>query len=364
MSFTEENILSVATIAFYSPIVLLSVYLCLRHGFSPNTGFLFLIFFSLIRIVGGALDLATIHSRTKQQAGVLHTVALVLSFTGVSPLMLAMLGLLYRVRFGMVKIYPTTLKPVHLVLIRVPVMAALVLCDEGAIDVGLKFAVTGRLDIPVTSRVGVVIFLAVSLIAAFVTLSMLRIRSRFEPEDRYVLYAITASLPFIWARLVYSFIGAYISDPDFGFFGGSIVLMGYMSILPEMLVVMIYCALGIVLPRRAPEPPVEKPKKEPKRKTKTVWRKPWKVVDAEGSPKTSVVEVEEETDDTVGDMDRASIMGRLGDDKYEIGKEMFVVPGSKGTPGRGRYLGSMLVNRNLPPMSGLDSGIDFAFEKV
>ncbi|EKD16137.1 uncharacterized protein L3040_007772 [Drepanopeziza brunnea f. sp. 'multigermtubi'] len=364
MSFTEENILSVATIAFYSPTVPLSVYLCLRHGFSPNTGFLFLIFFSLIRIVGGALDLATIHSPTEQKAGVLHTVALVLSFTGLSPLLLSTLGLLYRVRFGMVKIYPTTLKPVHLVLVRVPVVAALVLCDEGAIDVGLKFAATGHLEIPLTSRVGVVIFLAVSLIAAFVALSMLRIRSRFGPDDRYVLYAITASLPLIWVRLIYGFLGAYISDPEFGFLGGNMLLMGCMSILPEMLVVIIYSALGILLPRRAPEPPVEKPKKQPKKKTKTVWRKPWKVVDAEDSPKISVVEVEEETDDTVGDMDRASIMGRLGDDKYEIGKEMFVVPGSKGTPGRGQYLGSMLVNRYLPPLSGLDSGVEFAFEKV
>ncbi|KAH6698156.1 hypothetical protein BKA61DRAFT_247196 [Leptodontidium sp. MPI-SDFR-AT-0119] len=111
--FTSLNILYTVTIAFYSPATLLGISLYFRDGFDRNTGFILLIFFSLIRITGAGLNLASIHS-PPMQAGILNTAALVLAFTGVSSLLLVALGLAYCVRFGMVKIYPTTIKPIHL----------------------------------------------------------------------------------------------------------------------------------------------------------------------------------------------------------------------------------------------------------
>ncbi|PVH78067.1 hypothetical protein DL98DRAFT_366263, partial [Cadophora sp. DSE1049] len=246
MHFTNLNILSVVTIAFYSPATLLSIFLCLRHSFSPNTGFIFLILFSVIRISGAALNLASIHS-SPMQAGILNTTALVLSFTGVSPLLLAALGLVYRVRFGMVKIYPTAIKPVYLVLLRIPVMAALVLCDEGAIEYGARIGATGISKIPITSKIGVVLFLVVSIATAIVTALLFRVRFRFDDSDQYVLYAVAASLPFIFARVIYGFLGAWAPDPNFAFFKGSVLLQGCVSILPEMIVMIIYSILGIVL---------------------------------------------------------------------------------------------------------------------
>ncbi|KAK6580837.1 hypothetical protein PZA11_006325 [Diplocarpon coronariae] len=348
MSFSDQNILSVVIIAFYSP--------------PPNTGFLFLIFFSLIRIAGAAVELATIHySSSPQAAGILQTVALVLSFTGVSPLLLATLGLLYRVRFGMVKIYPTTIKPLHLVLLRLPVMAGLVLCDEGAIDFGSRFAATSRFEVPLTSRVGVVLFLVVSLATTSVTLVLLKMRSRFDVGDRYVLYAIASSLPFIFARLIYGILGAYAADPEFGFFQGSVLLMGCMSVLPEMLVVVIYSILGVLLPRRVPEPPIERPKKE-RPKTKIVFNKPWSIVEVEEKKTKANNRPEKEESDR--DSDNASVIGQHGDDSYMTEKESFVVPGAKGTVGRGKYLGSMLVTSYIPPLRGIDSGIDLGFDKM
>ncbi|PBP17019.1 hypothetical protein BUE80_DR012180 [Diplocarpon rosae] len=360
MSFSEQNVLSVVIIAFYSPAFFLSIFFCSRHGFSPNTGFLFLIVFSLIRLAGAAVELATIHySASPQAAGVLQTVALVLSFTGVSPLLLSTLGLLYRVRFGMVKIYPTTIKPLHLVLLRLPVVAGLVLCDEGAIDVGSRFAATGRLAVPLTSRVGVVVFGVVSLATTSLTLVLLKMRARFDVGDRYVLYAVAASLPLIFARLIYGLLGAYAAPPEFGFFQGSVLLMGCMSVLPEMLVVVIYSILGVCLPRRSPEPVRERPKRE-RPKTKIVFNKPWSIVEVEENEADAKKRPEKEESDK--DSDNASIMGQRGDDHYMTEKETFVVPGARGTVGRGRYLGSMLVTSYIPPLRGIDSGIDLGFD--
>jgi len=369
MHFTPLNILSTVTIAFYSPFTLLSIYLCFRHGFSPNTGFIFLIFFSLIRISGSALNLASIHT-SPMQAGILNTASLVLSFTGISPLLLAALGLVYRIRFGMVKIYPTTIKPIHLVILRIPVMAALVLCDEGAIEYGARIGATGIYKIPITSKIGVILFLVVSIATAIVTVFLFNKRFRFDDSDQYVLYAVAASLPFIFARVIYGFLGAWAPDPSFGFFGGSVLLQGCVSVLPEMIVVVIYSVLGVVLPRRVRMSAREedgKKEREERRKTKIVLVKPWKVVDVDvekGKTTTtsSSVQVDGQGDtdqeDGDGDVDAASIQGRLGEDLQDSSQEDFVPIGARESVVGDRYLG-IVTREYLPPLTRIDSAIVF-----
>ncbi|KAL2068511.1 hypothetical protein VTL71DRAFT_14848 [Oculimacula yallundae] len=362
MHFTSTNILSVVSIIFYSPISLFSVFLCTRHGFSPNKGFIFLIFFSLIRISGSAVNLASTHA-SPRQAGIMNTAALVLSFTGLSPLLLATLGLVYHVRFGMVKIYPTTLKPVHLVLLRVPVMAGLVLCDEGAIEYGARVGATGDYIVPITSKVGVVVFMVVSVATGAIIALLFRFRHRLDESDQYVLYAVAASMPFVFARVIYGFLGAYTPDTEFGFFKESVLLMGCMSALPEMIVVIIYTILGIVLPPRV-DPPLQETTKQEKRKTKIVLVKPWKVVDAEASSTTidnGAVDAGIDRMSDVDDVDDASIRGRDGEDSRKSGEESYVPPGTRESVAGQRFLGTMHADY-LPPLILVDSAI--VFDKV
>ncbi|KAH7408869.1 hypothetical protein BKA64DRAFT_742075 [Cadophora sp. MPI-SDFR-AT-0126] len=364
MQFTSLSFLSIATIVFYSSATLFSIFLCLRHGFSPNTGFIFLIFFSLIRISGAALHLASIHA-SPMEAGILNTAALVLSFTGVSPLLLAALGLVYRVRFGMVKIYPTMMKPVHLVVLRIPVMAALVLCDEGAIEYGAGIGAARISKVPITSRIGVVLFLVVSIATTVLTALLFKIRSRLDEPDQYILYAVAASLPFIFARVIYGFLGAWAPDPNFAILQGSVLLQGCMSILPEMIVTIIYSILGIVLPRRVKLPSQSRATKQKQKqkqkqehsKTKIVLVKPWKVVDVEkDSISTTDATLDADLDDT--DVDSASIQGRMGEDLGESREERFVPIRAKENIAGEMYLG-IVTSEYLPPLTRIASTIVF-----
>ena len=273
----------------------------------------------------------------------------------------------------MVKIYPTTIKPVHLVVLRIPVMAALVLCDEGAIEYGARIGATGISEIPITSKIGVVLFLAVSIATAIVTAFLFSKRFRFDDSDQYVLYAVAASLPFIFARVTYGFLGAWAGSPEFGFFGGSVLLQGCVSILPEMIVVVIYSVLGVVLPRRVrlsslqKEDELERKEKErrERRKTKIVLVKPWKVVDVDvekGKTTSTTVEVDGQRDsdqeDVDGDVDAASIQGRLGEELQDSSQENFVPVGARESVVGERYLG-IVTREYLPPLTRIDSAIVF-----
>ncbi|KAH6714313.1 hypothetical protein BKA61DRAFT_689993 [Leptodontidium sp. MPI-SDFR-AT-0119] len=106
-------------------------------------------------------------------------------------------------------------------------MAALVLCDEGALEYGAQIGAKGISRIPIKSKIGVVLFLVVSIATTIVTVLLFRIWSRLDESDQYVLYSVAASLPFIFARVIYGFLGAWVPDPSFAFFQGSVLLQGY-----------------------------------------------------------------------------------------------------------------------------------------
>src|SRR4051794_5663872 len=91
---TEINRIEIAEIVVYSPALLIAIFLASRHGFRRNAGWLYLILFSLVRILGAALGLAALHDPTNTG---LQTGAATQQTIGLSPLILSALGLLGRV---------------------------------------------------------------------------------------------------------------------------------------------------------------------------------------------------------------------------------------------------------------------------
>jgi hypothetical protein len=92
MQLDARGDLSIAVIAVYTPLLLLAIQVCRRHGFKKSSGWIFLLALCLIRIVGAALDLVTYSSPS---LGLFIAVA-VLDSVGVSPLLLATIGILAR----------------------------------------------------------------------------------------------------------------------------------------------------------------------------------------------------------------------------------------------------------------------------
>lgn len=91
--FTYSDGVAVWKLIYYIPALLASVFVAHRHGFTKSSGWIYLTIFCIVRIVGSVAQLILISNPTSNGAS---TTALVCSILGLSPLLLASLGLLAR----------------------------------------------------------------------------------------------------------------------------------------------------------------------------------------------------------------------------------------------------------------------------
>jgi hypothetical protein len=91
--FTYSDGIAVWKLVFYFPALLLSAFVTYRHGFAKSSGWIYLTIFCIVRIVESVAELVLISNPTSHGAS---TTALICSVLGLSPLLLASLGLLAR----------------------------------------------------------------------------------------------------------------------------------------------------------------------------------------------------------------------------------------------------------------------------
>ena len=92
MTIDYRDGVSILKLIIYLPYLCASIYVCYRHGFRKNSGWIFLVIFCILRIVGSCAQLATISSTSTTP----YTIAAVTDSIGLSPLLLSSLGLLSR----------------------------------------------------------------------------------------------------------------------------------------------------------------------------------------------------------------------------------------------------------------------------
>lgn len=83
-----------AEICVYIPIFFLTAFVVFRHGFQKQLGWIYLAIFSVIRLAGAGFKIAQSHNPTNKTD---IEWAAILSSVGLSPLLLASMGLLKRV---------------------------------------------------------------------------------------------------------------------------------------------------------------------------------------------------------------------------------------------------------------------------
>ena len=85
---------SIVELIIYIPCLPTAVWLCICHGFGRSSGWIYLIIFTLVRLVGPYLKLRIESDPTDTG---LSTTGAILQTVGLSPLLLTALGLLSRV---------------------------------------------------------------------------------------------------------------------------------------------------------------------------------------------------------------------------------------------------------------------------
>ena len=92
MHFDARGGISVLELLVYIPLLVVSMLTCLRYGFKRSSGWIFTLILCLIRVIGACCQLATYNSPSRG----LFEAVIILSSVGLSPLLLATLGLLLR----------------------------------------------------------------------------------------------------------------------------------------------------------------------------------------------------------------------------------------------------------------------------
>lgn len=88
----EQDVVAAVELAFYIPTTILAIFVCARHGFNRSSGWIYTLILCIVRVVGAIIQLQSRHNPSN---GLIEAKIIVDSI-GISPLLLATLGLLSR----------------------------------------------------------------------------------------------------------------------------------------------------------------------------------------------------------------------------------------------------------------------------
>ncbi|KAK0122055.1 hypothetical protein ONS95_010319 [Cadophora gregata] len=262
MVHTEEAI-AYAEICVYVPVFLLTLIVVFRHGFKKQLGWIYLAIFCVIRIAGAGFKIQEAKSPNKtntEWAGILQSV-------GLSPLLMASLGLLKRVTDevsdhvraqnnhfagtgGIVELVTkrataSSRRSRIIQVMQLPTIIALILCIAGGTDQAGSSpseVKTGKKD----TKIGIIIFLFVYLLlSSLVVITMKDIGKAMKGETR-IYFAVVCALPWLAVRLLWSLLSAFSHNPDFSLTRNKKPLIQlFMAVVEEFVIVCMYTLAGL-----------------------------------------------------------------------------------------------------------------------
>lgn len=249
---TTYDHISIAEVVLYSVFLIGAILLCIRHGLTRSSGWRFLVIFSLARIIGASMLLASISDYTNIN---LYVGWVVCESLGLGPLVLVNLGLLTRVfesinRQGHVVVRPLYNHIMQLLMI-VAVILTIVGGTQATYHIGDSFSGGfPKIDYPTISKVGIVLMIVVIvLLTATVAIAFINQGYVAQGEHRIIM-ATAACVPFLVVRVAYSGLKV-LGDQQLSAY----VFLG-MSTIMEVIVVLIDEGVGLTLDK-VPEPVVD-----------------------------------------------------------------------------------------------------------
>ena len=193
-----------------------------------------------MRIVGNAINIDAYSNNNHTE----FQIAAILSGVGLSPLLLAMMGMLKRVSEGIVNGVPAS----FFNLLHIPIMLGLILAAVGSSKL-YSTDVSKHHNGQTLARAGIVVLVVAFIGLVAVTVYTMIQLSKIKHGERRILYAAAASIPFIGVRLIYALLAYFdTSSKTFSLLGGSIWVSAFMSVMEEWITVILYLAAGLLAP--------------------------------------------------------------------------------------------------------------------
>lgn len=240
MTFSSEDILSVAKLVIYVPLLFGAAFVCYRHGIRKNSCWIYLAIFCLVRIVGAAATLYTISSTSTTA----YTISAVCSVLGLSPLLMATLGIVSR-PFTTIMSARSSAKAaaVPIRILQLLCVVGLILCVVAATNAPTPAQVTGESDL----KIGVGLFTAVYVLLVLVTIFSSLHMSSLQPGESAIIGTVAFALILLAVRLLYSILGTFGHNSSFNAITGSIGIQIGMATWEEVFVTAAYIILGAYL---------------------------------------------------------------------------------------------------------------------
>jgi hypothetical protein len=258
MALDSHGILAAVTIAMYVPFLLLSIKIVSKYGIARGDGWVFLLIFCIIRVLGGALLVAAEEITPVNIS--LYIGGFALEASGLSPLLLCTLGLLHSI-FQTPDGSPRHQRPFRLLQLLGTI--ALILTIIGISDE--TSSTSGSSSSGNTMRrAGVILFAVLYIILVGVCLHQWTQIHSVMRYRKQLLKAISVALPFLAIRTLYSILSTFSSSTfsttststtsdtsdlaKFNLFTGEWQIYLVMEMLMEYAIVIIYSVAALVLP--------------------------------------------------------------------------------------------------------------------
>lgn len=261
MTFGSRGYVSIVELIVYIPAFALALFVCIRHGFARSSGWMYTLILCLARVIGAILQLVTY---SKPSVG-LYTAVFTIDALGISPLLLATLGMLSRLYVSPKPPSPPSQRPSSNIsasmdwintkkgpvlnayqfrLLQLLVLLGMILGIVGATSATSS---DGTYTPQATSKAGSILYL-VAFILMMLVLVLCCLSLSYVPRgERKIAFAVAFAAPFIFVRLIYSLIAVVANNKTFRPGSGSVVVFALMSVLEEIFAVIIYLVLGFTL---------------------------------------------------------------------------------------------------------------------
>ncbi|KAL3470776.1 hypothetical protein BJX99DRAFT_250981 [Aspergillus californicus] len=275
---TAEQV-AIAELAVYIPIAFVTIWVVFRHGFHKQLGWIYLSIFSVVRIAGAIMQIESHNhpdnSSDKEWATILQSV-------GLSPLLLATLGLLKRVFdevtsrvassstgqtmqtlaassgilgkfFGIYskRATATSRRSRVVQLLHLPALISLILAISGGTDQASS-SPSDQKSGKSETRAAIIIFLVIYIAACLLWMITIRDLPSMVSAQKRIFFTVFLALPFIAVRMLYSLIADFGHNDKFSFVNGDATIQLVMATIEEFVVVVVYTVAGVLTPKSKP----------------------------------------------------------------------------------------------------------------
>lgn len=251
MGLSYRNGVAVGVIVCYSVVLCLAIYLNIRHHFGMRSiGFTFIFIFALVRIVGSALQLATISNQKNLS---LYKGTLALSIVGLSPLLISTIAMTGRVLRSIAEHDGRAVfRPLHMRILSIVVQIGMILGIVGGVRAGHAYGHTRDFTPDTFFEVCIILFLVAYVVILVVVIATLTWIRHAATSEQRLFPAVVLSLLFLFVRLVYSAIWVWGKNAKFNPLLGDVTYYLCMALIMELCVVVLFEVAGFIMLRCAP----------------------------------------------------------------------------------------------------------------